>query len=53
MKNLLERAAWTFAQAFLAIFAIDNMATVRVALIAGLAAALSVFKTYAKGRVTA
>ena len=52
MRNLIERAAWTFAQAFLAIFAVDNMATLKVAMIAGMAAALSVVKTYAKDRIS-
>jgi len=52
MKDMLERAAWTFAQSFLAIFAIDNLGTLRVAAIAGLAAALSVVKTYAKDKIT-
>ena len=52
MRNLIERAAWTFAQAFLAIFAVDNMATLKVAMIAGMAAALSLVKTYAKDRIS-
>jgi len=51
MKDMLERAAWTFAQSFLAIFAIDNLSTLRVAAIAGVAAALSVVKTYAMGKI--
>lgn len=51
MKDMLERAAWTFAQSFLAIFAIDNLSTLRVAAIAGTAAALSVVKTYAMGKI--
>jgi len=51
MRNLIERAAWTFAQSFLAIFAIDNLGTLRIAAIAGLAAALSVVKTYAKDKI--
>tara|TARA_R100001086_G_C11635594_1_gene202993 strand:- start:47 stop:199 length:153 start_codon:yes stop_codon:yes gene_type:complete len=48
---MFERAAWTFAQAFLAVFVVSDLASVRSAAIAGIAAALSVIKSYAKGRV--
>ena len=54
MKNfgdMLERAAWTFGQAFLAIFVLGDMASLKVAAVAGGAAALSVVKTYAKDKV--
>lgn len=51
MRNMIERAAWTFAQAFLAVFVIGDQGTLKVAAIAGVAAALSVVKTYAKERV--
>lgn len=51
MNDLLERAAWTFAQAFLALFVIGDMSTLKVALVGGAAAALSVIKTYAKERI--
>ena len=51
MMDLIERAGWTFAQAFLAVFVIGDQATVKVALMAGAAAALSVLKSYAKTRV--
>ena len=51
MSNMLERAAWTFAQAFLAIFVVSDLASAKSAAIAGIAAALSVIKTYAKDRV--
>ena len=51
MTNLMERAGWTFAQAFLAVFVVGDQGTLKVAVIAGGAAALSVIKTYAKGRV--
>jgi len=51
MTNLMERAGWTFAQAFLAVFVVGDQGTLKVAVIAGVAAALSVIKTYAKGRV--
>ena len=52
MSNLLERAAWTFAQAFLAVFIISDLASAKMALVAAAAAALSVIKTYAQDRVT-
>tara|TARA_R100000963_G_scaffold20393_1_gene14382 strand:- start:91 stop:270 length:180 start_codon:yes stop_codon:yes gene_type:complete len=50
MRNMIERAGWTFVQAFLAVFVIGDQATVEVALIGALAAALSVVKTYAVER---
>jgi len=51
MNNMLERAAWTFAQAFLAVFVISDLASAKTAVVAGVAAALSVVKTYAQDRV--
>ena len=51
MNDLLERAAWTFAQAFLALFVVGDMGTWKVALVGGVAAALSVVKSYAKERI--
>ena len=48
---MFERAAWTFAQAFLAVFMVSELASARSAAIAGIAAALSVVKTYARERV--
>ena len=51
MSNMFERAAWTFAQAFLAVFMVSEQASARSAAIAGIAAALSVVKTYARDRV--
>ena len=51
MSNMFERAAWTFAQAFLAVFMVSELASARSAAIAGIAAALSVVKTYARDRV--
>ena len=52
MNNMLERAAWTFVQAFLAVLVISDLASAKTALVAGVAAALSVVKTYAQDRVT-
>ena len=51
MNNMFERAAWTFAQAFLAVFVVSELASAKAAVIAGIAAALSVVKTYAQDRV--
>ena len=48
---MLERAAWTFVQGFLGVFLISDLSTGRGALIAGVAAALSVVKTYAKDKI--
>ena len=50
MSNMIERAGWTFVQAFLAVFVVGDEATLKVALIAGVAAALSVAKTFAQER---
>ena len=51
MSNMVERAAWTFVQGFLGVFLISDLSTGRGAVIAGVAAALSVVKTYAQGRI--
>ena len=51
MNDVFERAAWTFTQAFLALFVVGDMGTWKVALVGGVAAALSVIKTYAKERI--
>ena len=54
MKNfgdLLERAAWTFAQSFLGVFVVADLSSAKGAGIAGLAAAVSVAKTVVKDRV--
>ena len=52
MKDMLERAGWTFAQSFLAIFVIGDMATLKTALVAAASATLSIVKTYAKDKVS-
>jgi len=51
VSNMIERAAWTFAQAFLAVFVVSDLASARSAAVAGIAAAISVIKTYAKDKV--
>jgi len=51
VNNMLERAAWTFTQAFLAVFVISDLASAKTAVVAAVAAALSVVKTYAQEKV--
>ncbi len=54
MKNIfdvLERAGWTFAQAFLGVFVVADLSSVKGAGVAGLAAAVSVLKTIVKDKV--
>ena len=51
MNAMMARAAWTFAQAFLAVFVISDLASAKTALVAAVAAALSVVKTYTRERV--
>lgn len=51
LLNLLERAGWTFVQAFTATLVVADLSTARDALVAGIAAALSVVKTFAQDRL--
>lgn len=51
MFDMAERAAWTFVEAFLAVFVIGDLATLETAVVAGAAAALSVVKTFAASRI--
>ena len=50
-RDIIERTAWTFAQAFLATFAIGDLSTFKSAAVAGVAAALAVVKGAAKAKV--
>jgi len=52
MRNLIERAGWTAVQAFLAVWVVGDVSSLRAALVAG-AAGLSVVKTYAQQRAAA
>ena len=45
MKDALERAIWTAAQAFLAVFTVGDMASAKAAGIAAVAAGISVLKS--------
>ena len=51
MFDVLERAGWTFAQAFLGVFVVADLSSAKGAGIAGLAAAVSVLKTIVKDKV--
>ncbi|MEK9895788.1 MAG: holin [Burkholderiaceae bacterium] len=56
LKDMLERAFWTFVQAFLGALTISPMVGVdanalQIAAISGGSAALSVIKTYAMNKV--
>ena len=52
MRDLFERAAWTFVQAFAGLFVVSDLSSAKGAVAAGLAAVLSVLKTVAKERLT-
>jgi len=52
-KNVVERALWTAAQAFLAVFVVTDASTIKVGIAAAAAAALSVIKTAVQEKVTA
>lgn len=52
-KNVIERAVWTFIQAFTAAFAFADISTARDATVAGGAAVLSVLKNLAAERLAA
>lgn len=47
-KDLVERALWTFAQGFIAGWAMTNFQASKGALIGAVAAGLSAFKTFVK-----
>jgi len=51
VSDMIERAAWTFAQAFLAVFVVSDLASAKTAAAAAVAATLSVVKTYAREKV--
>lgn len=50
-KDVLERAFWTAAETFLAVWVIADLQTVQTAAAAALAAGLSVVKSYAATKV--
>ena len=45
MKDALERAIWTAAQAFLAVFTVGDMASAKAAGVAAVGAGISVLKS--------
>lgn len=48
VKDLLSRAAWTFAQTFLVVWAGTNFAFDKTTILAAAAAGLSAIKTFVK-----
>ena len=46
VRDVAERAAWTFAQAFLGAFVVTDLSTAKTAALAGLAAAIAVVKGF-------
>ena len=44
LRDILERAAATFVQAFLSVFAVADLASAEAAVVAGVAAVLSLIK---------
>lgn len=50
-KDVVERAAWTAAQAFLAIYTVGGVDELKAAATAGVAAAISVLKGFVATRV--
>lgn len=51
MRNMIERAAWTTVQAFLAVWTVGDLGSAKAAAVAAVAAGLSVVKTYAADRL--
>ena len=52
IKDIGTRAAWTFLQAFLAVFVVADLSTVRGAALAGVAAVVSLLKGFVATRVS-
>jgi len=51
LADVAERAAWTAAQAFLAVFLVTDVSTVKAALVAAAGAGLSVVKGFVARKV--
>jgi hypothetical protein len=49
LRDKIERAAATFAQAFLGVFCVTNVSSVEAATAAGAAAVLALLKAWSKG----
>ena len=50
-KDIIERAVWTAAQAFLAIFTVADMSSAKTAGVAAMAAAISAVKSIVASKV--
>lgn len=48
LTDLAERVGWTFAETFLAVYVITDVSTIRMAAVAGLAAAIVPVKEFVK-----
>lgn len=53
LRDIATRAAWTAAQAFLAVFVIADVSSVRTAALSAAAAGLSVLKGFVSTKVAA
>lgn len=51
IRDIVERALWTFVQGFLGAFTITDLSTARTAALAGVMALLSLVKSVAASRV--
>lgn len=51
IRDIAERAAWTFLQGFLGTFTLTDLSTARTAAVAGAMAILSLVKSIAASRV--
>ena len=49
--DVLERAAWTAAQAFLAVYVVTDVSSAKAALVAAAGAVLAVLKGFVAGQV--
>ena len=51
LLDMIERAAWTFAEAFLAVYVITDVSSAKTAAVAGAGAALAVVKGFVASHV--
>lgn len=51
VRDVAERAVWTFVQAFLGAFVVTDLSTAKTAALAGLAAAIAVVKGFVASQV--
>lgn len=51
LHDVTERAFWTFVEAYLAVFTVTDLSSAKTAAASGIAAALSVIKTFARQKL--